>query len=77
MVQSLLSLVETRDAETGRHSRRTQQLARLVATKLASSPSFRDDLTPDAIEWISRLAPLHDLGKIGVPDQIPPHPRAH
>ena len=42
MVQTLLSLTEVRDAETGRHSRRTQQYARLLAEQLATHPEFRD-----------------------------------
>lgn len=70
MVQTLLSLTEVRDAETGRHSRRTQQYARVLAEQLASNPSFREYLTPERIELLSSLAPLHDIGKVGVPDHI-------
>jgi response regulator RpfG family c-di-GMP phosphodiesterase len=70
MVQSLLSLTETRDRETGRHSRRTQRYARLVAEQLATFPEFREYLTPERIELISSLAPLHDIGKVGIPDHI-------
>jgi putative two-component system response regulator len=70
MVQSLLSLTEVRDAETGKHSRRTQAYARLLARQLSSHPSFRDYLTADRIELLSSLAPLHDIGKVGVPDHI-------
>jgi adenylate cyclase len=70
MVQSLLSLTEVRDAETGRHSRRTQQYAKLLAEELSTHPRFRDYLTPERIELLSSLAPLHDIGKVGVPDRI-------
>lgn len=70
MVQSLLSLTETRDAETGRHSRRTQEYARLLAEQLSINPEFRDYLTPAKVELLSSLAPLHDIGKVGVPDHI-------
>jgi response regulator RpfG family c-di-GMP phosphodiesterase len=70
MVQTLLSLTEVRDAETGRHSRRTQQYAKVLAEQLASHPSFRGYLTPQRIELLSSLAPLHDIGKVGVPDHI-------
>jgi len=70
MVQTLLSLTETRDAETGRHSRRTQQYVRLLAQQLSTNPEFRDYLTPERIELVSSLAPLHDIGKVGVPDHI-------
>jgi CHASE2 domain-containing sensor protein len=70
MVQALLSLTEVRDAETGRHSRRTQQYARLLAEQLATHPEFRAYLTRERIDLLSSLAPLHDIGKVGVPDQV-------
>jgi adenylate cyclase len=70
MVQTLLSLTETRDAETGRHSRRTQQYARLLANELSRYAEYREQLTPDRIDLLSSLAPLHDIGKVGIPDHI-------
>jgi adenylate cyclase len=70
MVQALLSLVEIRDVETGRHSRRTQQYTRVLADALALHPDFRGYLTPERIELLSLLAPLHDIGKVGVPDRL-------
>ena len=70
MVQSLLSLTEIRDAETGYHSRRTQQYSRLLAQQLATHPRFREYLTPSRIDLLATLAPLHDIGKVGVPDQL-------
>jgi CHASE2 domain-containing sensor protein len=70
MVQALLSLTEVRDAETGRHSRRTQQYARLLAEQLATQPDFRAYLTGERIDLLSSLAPLHDIGKVGVPDRV-------
>jgi adenylate cyclase len=70
MVQTLLSLTEVRDLETGRHSRRTQRYARLLAEQLATHPNFHDYLTPARIDLLSSLAPLHDIGKVGIPDRI-------
>ncbi len=70
MVQTLLSLTETRDAETGRHSRRTQLYARLLAEQLAVHPDYHAYLTPERIDLLSSLAPLHDIGKVGIPDHI-------
>jgi HD-GYP domain-containing protein (c-di-GMP phosphodiesterase class II) len=70
MIQALLSLTEVRDAETGRHSRRTQQYTKLLAQELSTHPRFRDFLTPERIDMLSALAPLHDIGKVGVPDRI-------
>jgi adenylate cyclase len=70
MVQALLSLTEVRDAETGKHSRRTQQYTRVLAEQLSRHPRYRDYLTRDRIDLLSSLAPLHDIGKVGVPDQV-------
>jgi len=70
MVQALLSLTEVRDAETGRHSRRTQQYARLLADELSTQPDFRTHLTPERIDLLASLAPLHDIGKVGIPDHV-------
>src|SRR5262252_2015108 len=76
MIQSLLSLTETRDAETGQHSRRTQRNMRLLAEALARRPEYRTHLTPDRIELLSTLAPLHDIGKVGVADRVLHKPAA-
>jgi adenylate cyclase len=70
MVQTLLSLTEARDAETGQHSRRTQRYARLLAQELAAHPDYHDYLTPERIDLMSSLAPLHDIGKVAIPDHI-------
>ena len=70
MVQTLLSLTETRDAETGRHSRRTQMYARILAQELSTHSAYREYLTPERIDLLSSLAPLHDIGKVGIPDHI-------
>ena len=70
MVRSLLSLTEVRDADTGRHSRRIQQYSRLLARELSQHPAFRAYLTPERIDLLSSLAPLHDIGKVGVPDLL-------
>jgi CHASE2 domain-containing sensor protein len=76
MVQTLLALTAVRDAETGRHSLRTQRYARLLAEQLSTQPDFRQYLTPERIELLSSLAPLHDIGKVGIPDQILNKPSA-
>ncbi len=70
MIQAMLSLTEVRDAETGRHSRRTQQYTKILAQALSTHPRFSQYLTPERIEMLAGLAPLHDIGKVGVPDSI-------
>jgi adenylate cyclase len=70
MIETLLSLTEKRDLETGRHSRRIQEYTRVLARELAMNPAFTSELTPERIELFSSLAPLHDIGKVGVPDRL-------
>jgi CHASE2 domain-containing sensor protein len=69
MLYALTSLTETRDFETGSHLIRTSRYARLLGEALASHPTFRDFLTPETIDLIARLAPIHDIGKVGVADR--------
>ena len=70
MVQTLLSLTQVRDAETGEHSRRTQRYAKVLAEALSRNPEFHGYLTSERIDLLSSLAPLHDIGKVGIPDHI-------
>ena len=64
------SLAETRDNETGNHIRRTQFYVKALAEHLSGHSRYRDLLTPETIELYSKSAPLHDIGKVGVPDRI-------
>jgi adenylate cyclase len=66
----LASLTETRHRETGRHILRTQRYVRCLCRQLASQPKFRAVLDPETIEELYKSAPLHDIGKVGVPDSI-------
>jgi adenylate cyclase len=70
LVQTLTSLTETRSFETGRHLRRTTELTRLLATAVAARAGFHDNLTPERIALLATLAPLHDIGKVGVSDAV-------
>ncbi len=64
------SLAEARDPETGNHIRRTQHYVKRLAEQLKSNPKFSDFLTPQIITSLYKSAPLHDIGKVGVPDHI-------
>ncbi|MBF0588232.1 MAG: two-component system response regulator [Magnetococcales bacterium] len=64
------SLAEARDPETGNHIRRTQHYIKILALHLSDHPRFRDFLTPQNITSLYKSAPLHDIGKVGVPDHI-------
>ena len=69
-ILALTSLAETRDNETGNHIRRTQHYVRMLAEQLQRHPRFSLSLTRTNIELIFKSAPLHDIGKVGIPDHI-------
>src|SRR6185295_3236973 len=69
-IHALASLAETRDNETGNHIRRTQDYVAALARALKHHPRFSEVLTDDNIELLHKSAPLHDIGKTGVPDRI-------
>jgi len=69
-IMAMASLAETRDNETGNHIRRTQLYVRRLAEQLRHHPRFSDFLSERNIELLFKSAPLHDIGKIGIPDLI-------
>ncbi|MBU0946340.1 MAG: HD domain-containing protein [Proteobacteria bacterium] len=69
-IRVLASLAETRDNETGQHIIRTQHYVRILAEKVRHYPPFRDELDEATIELLFKSAPLHDVGKVGIPDRI-------
>ena len=69
-IQIVTALAETRDPETGNHIRRTQFYVKALAEKLKTHPRFAPFLDDHEIEMIYKSAPLHDIGKIGIPDKI-------
>lgn len=66
----LTSLAETRDNETGNHILRTQNYVRALAQHLKTHPRFEEFLTDHNIYLLYKCAPLHDIGKVGIPDSI-------
>ena len=69
-IESMSSLTETRDPDTGEHIRRTQNYIRLLAEYLKNQPGFRALLNDETIDLLCKSAPLHDIGKVGVSDRI-------
>ncbi len=69
-ILALASLAEVRDVETGNHLRRTQNYIRALARHLSDHPRFSSFLTPHVIDMLFKCAPLHDIGKVGIPDRI-------
>ena len=69
-ILAMASLAETRDAETGKHILRTQRYVKALAEKLRPHPRFANFLTDQNIRTLFKSAPLHDIGKVGIPDRI-------
>ena len=73
-IRALASLVETRDNETGNHILRTQHYVRLLAERLRTHPRYGSSFTAESVEALFKSAPLHDIGKVGISDEILRHP---
>jgi len=70
-IHAMASLAETRDSDTGNHIRRTQHYVKKLAEKLRLHPRFSYFLDDDKnIQMLYKSAPLHDIGKVGIPDRI-------
>jgi putative two-component system response regulator len=74
IIVAMASMAESRDQETGNHIRRTQNYVRALARHLQTHPrlgsKYGAELSDEAIELLYRSAPLHDIGKVGIPDRI-------
>ncbi|WP_101926511.1 MULTISPECIES: CHASE2 domain-containing protein [Luteimonas] len=69
-IESMSAVAETRDPETGAHIKRTQHYVRAIARRLRDTGQYADILTDEHIDLLFLSAPLHDIGKVGVPDHI-------
>lgn len=70
IIIAMASLAETRDNETGHHIRRTQHYIKELALCLRKQARYQDVLDDKLISILYKTAPLHDIGKVGVPDRI-------
>ncbi|MGC4010630.1 MAG: two-component system response regulator [Pseudomonas sp.] len=69
-ILAMASLAETRDNETGNHIRRTQHYVSALAEHLQQHPRFSAELDEETRQLLFKSAPLHDIGKVGIPDHI-------
>ena len=67
---SLAKLAESRDPETGQHLERIEFYTRLLAERLAEAGPFVDTIDRSYIDYVSRSSILHDIGKVGIPDDV-------
>jgi len=69
-IRALAHLAETRDPETGEHILRTQAYVNRLANILQNYSKFKTIITSQYVRLITQSAPLHDIGKVGIPDKI-------
>ena len=69
-IRALARLAEVRDQETGQHIRRTQAYVEVLVSHLRAHPRFAAYLSDNIARMICQAAPLHDIGKVGIPDSI-------
>jgi putative two-component system response regulator len=70
MIFSLAKLAESRDDDTGAHLERIREYATLIAAELMNWPKFADTIDGQFVQLIYLTSPLHDIGKVGIPDSI-------
>lgn len=69
-VEGLAKLAENRDPETGDHLVRMSLYSVIIAEQLGEDSEYKESITPAYIRDVFRFAPMHDIGKVGVPDSI-------
>jgi putative two-component system response regulator len=67
---AMAKLAESRDWETGAHLERIRNYCRVIAQDLTTQPKFRDVVNAEYIRLIYQTSPLHDIGKVGIPDSV-------
>ncbi len=70
MIFSLAKLAESRDEDTGTHLERIREYSKVLATELMSWPKFESVVDAQFVELIYMTSPLHDVGKVGIPDSV-------
>ncbi len=70
LIFTLAKLAESRDPETGQHLERVQRYSRALAVQLAQNPRYRDVIDSGFLRNIFLTSPLHDIGKVGISDNI-------
>ncbi|MGV8496089.1 cyclic di-GMP phosphodiesterase, partial [Pseudomonas aeruginosa] len=70
VIEALATLGDLRDNPRSRHLPRIERYVRLLAEHLAAQRAFADELTPEAVDLLSKSALLHDIGKVAVPDRV-------
>ena len=75
IIYAMADLVENRDIDTGAHIKRTAFYVKIIAESSRKLGYYTDEITDAFIEYLTKAMPLHDIGKIAIPDTILKAPR--
>lgn len=67
---ALAKLAESRDRETGAHLERMREYCRILGHELSQSPKYQNVVDGDYVQLLYLTSPLHDIGKVGIPDAV-------
>ena len=70
VIFSLAKLAESRDPETGAHLERMREYCRILADELSRLPKYAGQIDEDYVRMLYLTSPLHDVGKVGIPDRV-------
>jgi putative two-component system response regulator len=70
LIFTLAKLAESRDTDTGAHLERVRTYSRILAEQLSGLPKYRDEVNAEFVRLIFLTSPLHDIGKVAVPDNV-------
>jgi putative two-component system response regulator len=70
IIFAMAKLAESRDPDTGAHLERIREYCRLMAVELSKEEPFRDEIDGEYVELLYLTSPLHDIGKVGIPDNV-------
>ena len=70
MIFAMAKLAESRDKDTGAHLDRIREYSRILAEELSSWPKYHEIIDGDYVQLIYLTSPLHDIGKVGIPDAV-------
>jgi putative two-component system response regulator len=70
LIFTLAKLAESRDSDTGAHLDRVRTYSRIIAEQLSRNPKYRDQINAEFVRLIYLTSPLHDIGKVAVPDHV-------
>ena len=76
IIITMANLIESRDGTTGEHVKRTSAYVNLLVNKMQEKGIYKETLTSTYIDYLKKASPLHDIGKLTVPDRILQKPGA-